>query len=117
MDALVERTTPDSEKVNYRATRRCGKVELSFRTRSFDNQKIIKDNCSICIRNGYLFAYLRPEDISWKKSEDYLISYEFHKRQKAHEFCPNCRSSILMDLRESLPIPLIGINVSNLFAS
>jgi hypothetical protein len=78
--------------------------------------KINKCNCSICHSNGYLLVYPKREDVVWlNDSESKLRDYYMGRKLKAHRFCPECSSSILIDFQnadwEHLR-PFLAMNVS-----
>src|SRR6186713_887444 len=111
MDA-IRGDVPDSEKVKYLASCQCGQVRCTIKIRPLDRQKVIKDNCSICVRNAYLFAYALRTDVVWEKGYETLKTFQFNTKTKDHKFCPECGSSMMIDLNGELPRDLIGINVS-----
>lgn len=104
--------TPDSERVTYHASCQCGMAQYSVRMRPLEKQSVIKDNCSICVRNGYLFAYAPRSDIRWKQGYAGLKGFRFNTKTREHKFCPECGSSMMLDLLNSLPKDLIALNVS-----
>lgn len=60
--------------------------------------KINHCNCSICTKNGYLLVYPKREDVIFQDGCDSKMkSYFFGKKEKAHRFCGECGSSVLID--------------------
>ncbi|KAJ7248474.1 Mss4-like protein, partial [Mycena rebaudengoi] len=61
-------------------------------------EKVHICNCSICSRNGYLWAFpLRLEDLVVIKGDENttLKGYDFGNRGMTHKFCPTCGTSVL----------------------
>jgi hypothetical protein len=79
--------------------------------RPFTKQKVIKDNCSICIKNGYLLAFALRQDVRWIRGKDNMSEYRFHLKEKSHKFCSHCGSSMIVDLNDALPKDLVAVNV------
>ncbi|MCJ1228498.1 hypothetical protein MMC12_005159 [Toensbergia leucococca] len=70
-------------------------------------------NCSLCVKNGYMWAYPIVSDaLVVEKGENTLQSYEFAGKGMAHEFCPTCGTSVL-GRRHNMPegAPSVFINV------
>lgn len=77
---------------------------------------VISCNCSICLKNGYLFIYPERHEIKWESGWDTMKSYRFLTETKEHRFCGTCGSSVAMDWGgRRTDGDLVGINVS-LFA-
>ncbi|KAB5557942.1 amidase signature domain-containing protein [Coniochaeta sp. 2T2.1] len=84
----------------------CGAVRFRFRhevlTRQPGYHCPVKDcNCSICVKNGYLFVYPQRQQIVWISGEGALVDYRFATGKKVHRFCGRCGSSICMDMTGS----------------
>jgi len=52
-------------------------------------------NCSICVRNGYLFIYVPSKDVEFEKGEGAMTKYTFAQERIQHSFCPTCGSSLM----------------------
>lgn len=72
---------------------------------------VIRCNCSICHKNGYVNIYPKRYDVVFTKGYETLKSYEFATESRDHKFCPNCGSSLLIDFRGLLGNTM-AINVS-----
>ncbi|KAJ6536687.1 glutathione-dependent formaldehyde-activating enzyme, partial [Mycena vulgaris] len=61
-------------------------------------------NCSICARNGYLWAFPASK-------EDFVVlkTYQFGKHTMAHKFCPTCGTSVMARMLNAAG-PSVGIN-------
>ena len=62
----------------------CGGVEAEVNVPEKGFQKIMRCNCSICKRKGYIIGVLGPDDFSLVKGEDLLTLYQFHKYLMNH---------------------------------
>ena len=60
--------------------------------------KVVRCNCSICTRNGYLLVQPFTKSVEFTKGQDGLTSYHFGTKRNAHWFCRECGSSIGVDL-------------------
>jgi len=58
---------------------------------------VIRCNCSICYRNGYILVHPVSEDVEFTHGQDKLGSYTFATKRKPHLFCTECGSSIMID--------------------
>lgn len=57
--------------------------------------KVIQCNCSVCSKNGYVFAYVKVADTKWEKGgPNAMTGYTFHERKIKHHFCPTCGTSV-----------------------
>nr|POF05474.1 hypothetical protein CFP56_69500 [Quercus suber] len=81
--------------------------------------KINQCNCSICSKNGYLLVYPKREDVVFLDgSEARLKSYSFGQKRTPNRFCPECGSSVLIDLANSefeRYRPVLAMNVGEHF--
>ncbi|KAG6986562.1 non-reducing polyketide synthase phnA [Physcia stellaris] len=101
-----------SSKVWYDANCHCRRIRLRLRITPLyssppspspspapsDPLAVIKCNCSICIKNGYL--NIQPhdpeQDIEWLSGKHDLKRYTFGKGAVEHGFCPECGGSIVL---------------------
>ncbi|KAG9201120.1 hypothetical protein B5807_01007 [Epicoccum nigrum] len=92
---LLESENPTQ---TYKASCHCGAFAYSVKTTSLDleSTEVVRCNCSICVRNGYLFIYVPNDDITFTSGqiEDFK-SYTFATHSVAHYFCPKCGSSCM----------------------
>ena len=68
----------------------CGGVEAEVNVPEKGFQKIMRCNCSICKRKGYIIGVLGPDDFSLVKGEDLLTLYQFKTKTAQHYFCKVC---------------------------
>lgn len=65
----------------YKASCHCGAFEYSVKTTSLDHEStdVVRCNCSICIRNGYLLIYVPNDDITFSSGrvEDFKVNCPF----------------------------------------
>ncbi|KAI0967540.1 glutathione-dependent formaldehyde-activating, GFA [Xylaria arbuscula] len=105
---------PASSSQKYDANCHCGLVRFSVITPDLKSLKIVSCNCSICTKNGYLFAYPKREDVVFASGEVDMTSYRFGPCKKPHKFCPTCGTSILIDFSESdreIEREVIAVNI------
>jgi hypothetical protein len=101
-------TAMGSELTSYPGNCHCGAVRYTVRIPSLlADHKVTSCNCSICVRNGYLFVYPEREHLTFHAGYDHLHSYRFGAKKKPHKFCPTCGSSVLGEASDRL-----GLNVS-----
>ncbi|MCJ1307390.1 hypothetical protein MMC25_001036 [Agyrium rufum] len=102
-----------AEIITYGANCHCGAVRLRFPFQKLEEIPVMRDNCSICNKNGYLLIYPKREDIEWTRGKNHLKSYRFGSKTKDHLFCPTCGSSIAIDFHfvdNAPPGEILGIN-------
>jgi hypothetical protein len=72
----------------YQGSCHCGAVRFSA---DIDlNQPTYRCNCSICSRNRYWAAVVRPEAFRLLAGEDRLTRYLFNSLRNEHYFCATC---------------------------
>ena len=67
----------------------CGAVEAEVNIAE-KFEKVMRCNCSICRRKGYLMAPIGDNDLKIAKGEDKLTLYQFHTKVAKHFFCSIC---------------------------
>jgi hypothetical protein len=79
---------------------------------------ILNCNCSICEKNGYLFAFANVADTKWDKGGlDAMTEYLFYKHIIKHLFCPTCGTSVYCPSNsDDLNPGTLAINVSSMHA-
>ncbi|KAL0260749.1 hypothetical protein SLS55_004439 [Diplodia seriata] len=85
----------------YHAHCHCGRVQFTATLSDIRSSKVVRCNCSICTRNGYLLVYPKRQDVVFSSGEDELSAYRFGNRKKPHKFCRVCGTSILIDFSEA----------------
>ena len=68
----------------------CGGVEAEVNVPEKGFQKIMRCNCSICKRKGYIIGVVGPDDFKLTKGEEFLKLYQFYTNTAKHYFCSNC---------------------------
>ena len=67
----------------------CGAVEAEVNVPDkFD--KVLRCNCSVCKRKGYVMSPIGENDMKITKGEDKLTLYQFYTNTAKHYFCSNC---------------------------
>ncbi|KAJ4341118.1 hypothetical protein N0V95_007311 [Ascochyta clinopodiicola] len=82
----------------YKASCHCGAFAYNVTTASLDDAstEVVRCNCSICTRNGYLLIYVPNEKVEFTSGNfNDLKSYTFASHMVAHYFCPTCGSSCM----------------------
>ena len=59
---------------------------------------VIRCNCSVCTRNGYLLVHPPISKVQFIQGEDKLGRYQFGNKRAQHQFCSVCGSSVGIDL-------------------
>ncbi|KAJ7671467.1 Mss4-like protein [Mycena polygramma] len=83
----------DSQLVEYRGNCHCG--AFKFTCKLPELKQSLYCNCSMCAKNGYLWAF--PKDFTVVKGDENttLKGYEFANRTLSFKFCPTCGTSVL----------------------
>ena len=68
----------------------CGKIEAEVKVPEGGFEKIMRCNCSICKRKGYIIGVIGPDDFKLVKGEEHLKLYQFYTNTAKHYFCSNC---------------------------
>ena len=68
----------------------CGKIEAEVKVPEGGFEKIMRCNCSICKRKGYIIGVVGPDDFKIIKGVDNLSSYKFNTMIAEHFFCKTC---------------------------
>ena len=91
----------------YDGSCHCGAVTFKVKTRPLEEQTALDCNCSICVRNGYLWIYPPPEAVLLSPSSlDHLVGYSFVGGTHSHKFCKHCGSSLLNFIDGSVQRPV-----------
>ncbi|MEM9923797.1 MAG: GFA family protein [Cyanobacteria bacterium P01_D01_bin.50] len=73
--------------VSYEGGCHCG--EVRFRVLVGD-RKLLKCNCSICTKKGFLHLIVPQDNFNLLKGEDNLTTYTFNTGVAKHKFCRHC---------------------------
>ena len=68
----------------------CGGVEAEVRLPEKGFEKLVRCNCSICKRKGYIMTPVSPENFKLIKGQDLLTLYQYHTKVAEHYFCSKC---------------------------
>lgn len=66
----------------------CGAVR--FEALADPEPEMLRCNCSICSKTGYLHLFIPHERFTLLSGEDNLVSYRFGSREAEHLFCMTC---------------------------
>ena len=88
----------------------CGNVEAEVNIPENGIEKIMRCNCSICKKKGYVIGVLGENDFKLTKGEDSLKLYQFYTNTAKHYFCTNC--GIHTHNRPRINPKIYGINVA-----
>ena len=67
----------------------CGAVEAEVNVPD-KFEKVLRCNCSVCKRKGYVMSPIGENDMKITKGEDKLTLYQFYTNTAKHYFCSNC---------------------------
>ena len=67
----------------------CGGVEAEVNIPE-KFEKVIRCNCSICKRKGFIMSFVGLDDLKIVKGKELLKLYQFHSKVAKHFFCSNC---------------------------
>lgn len=85
----------------YAANCHCGRVQFTATLPDITTDAVVRCNCSICSKNGYLLVYPKATDVKFTAGEGRLGEYRFGNKKKPHKFCMLCGTSILIDFSSS----------------
>lgn len=124
---------PNAYSANYTGNCHCGAIRFACklspplhpedsdpRCPESELCEVMRCNCSICTKSGYLLVYPFQRDFRWTRGEDKIKSYYFGAKTKAQWFCGECGSSIGIDLTSLGEVhggTKYGINVSRIVSS
>ena len=60
----------------------CGGVEAEVKLPEKGFEKLVRCNCSICKRKGYIMTFVGPDDVKIVKGQELLKLYQFHTLSK-----------------------------------
>ena len=68
----------------------CGGIEAEVNVPEKGFEKIMRCNCSMCKRKGYIIGVIGPENFKLVKGEDLLTLYQFKTKTAQNYFCKVC---------------------------
>ena len=68
----------------------CGGVEIQVDLPEAGFEKLMRCNCSLCKRRGYIMTPVKPENFKIIKGKDLLTLYQYHTKVAEHYFCSDC---------------------------
>ena len=68
----------------------CGGVEIEVKLPENGFEKLMRCNCSLCKRRGYIMTPINPENFKIIKGQDLLTLYQYHTKVAEHYFCSKC---------------------------
>jgi hypothetical protein len=75
------------EPKTYEGGCHCGRVRFRI---DADLAKVFDCNCSICVKRGALWAFVKAPQFTLVQGEDALSDYQFAKKRIHHLFCASC---------------------------
>ena len=58
----------------------CGGVEIQVKTTRKGFEKLMRCNCSLCKRKGYIMTPINPENFKIMKGQNLLTLYQYHTK-------------------------------------
>jgi len=71
----------------YQGGCHCGRVRYEAQA---DLAQVIDCNCSICVKRGALWAFVKAPQFKLLQGEDALTDYQFGQKKIHHLFCRSC---------------------------
>ena len=87
----------------------CGGVEAEVNVPD-KFEKVLRCNCSLCKRKGFVMTMIGENDFRIIKGEDLLNLYQFHSKTAKHHFCSVC--GIHTHNRPRIDPNIYGINIA-----
>ena len=87
----------------------CGGVEAEVKVPENGFEKLIRCNCSICKRKGFIMTYVGPDDLKINKGKELIKLYQFHTRTAKHIFCSNCGINTHANPRSNPKIFMVNV--------
>ena len=88
----------------------CGGVEAEVKIPENGFEKLMRCNCSICKRKGYVIGVIGSDDFKLIKGENLLTLYQFYTKTAKHYFCKVC--GINTHNRPRINPKIYGINIA-----
>ena len=68
----------------------CGGVEIQVKLPETGFEKLMRCNCSLCKRRGYIMTPVDPGNFKLIKGKELLTLYQYHTKVAEHYFCSRC---------------------------
>ena len=68
----------------------CGGVEAEVTVPDKGFEKVLRCNCSMCKKKGYIIGVVGPDDFKLTKGKELLKLYQFYTKTAKHYFCKLC---------------------------
>ena len=88
----------------------CGGFEAVIKIPDTGFKKIMRCNCSLCKRKGYIIGVIGPDDFKTVKGEKILKLYQYYTKTAKHFFCSIC--GIHTHNRPRIDPKIYGINIA-----
>ena len=76
---------PDAKA--YQGGCHCGRVRYEAIS---DLAQVVACNCSICVKRGAMWAFVKAPQFNLVQGDDALTDYQFGKKKLHHLFCQSC---------------------------
>ena len=107
---MASQDTP--ELVEYEGMCHCTAVRFTAKVPPVEANPVIRDNCSICSKNGYLMVYPKVDDVVFTQGKENLKEYRCMSKRAPHYFCSTCGSSVYCDTSAIHPLGKVyAVNV------
>ena len=93
-----------------RLTCHCGEFEAEVTIPENGIEKVMRCNCTLCKRKGYVIGVLGENDFKIIKGEKLLKLYQYYTKAAKHYFCSIC--GIHTHNRPRINPKIFGINVA-----
>ena len=88
----------------------CGGVEAQVEVPEIGFKKVMRCNCTLCKRKGYIIGVVGPDDFKIVKGQNLLKLYQYHSKTAKHYFCTNC--GIHTHNRPRIDPRIYGVNIA-----
>ena len=88
----------------------CGGIEIHVKLPGQGFEKLMRCNCSLCKRRGYIMTPISPENFKLIKGHDLITLYQYHTKVAQHYICSNC--GIHTHSNPRINPKLYGLNVA-----
>lgn len=78
----------------------CGGVEAEVNIPETGIEKLMRCNCTLCKRKGYIIGVLGENDFTLTKGKELLKLYQYYTNTAKHFFCSVCVEFILTITQE-----------------